>query len=122
MQNCLLFGEILTASTTKCVWETSAWPRIELGYGNNVRGLDDPHGYNLKTLSLVYGWPSETDPQLLDNEDLSSLNPVKIQSIPLGKLRGIEIPIKHRIHYKNPKNQIKMFYQKVKHFWKLRKM
>ena len=88
VQNCLLFGEILRASTTKYVWETSVWPRIELGYGNNVRGLDDPHGYNLKTLSLVYGWPSETDPQLLDNEDLSSLNPVKIQSIPLGKLRG----------------------------------
>ena len=29
---------------------------------------------------LVNGWPSETDPLLLDNEDLSSLNPVKIQS------------------------------------------
>jgi hypothetical protein len=29
---------------------------------------------------LVNGWPTETDPLLLDNEDLSSLNPVKIQS------------------------------------------
>ena len=82
VQNSLLFGEILRASTTKCVWETSTWPRTELGYGNNVRGLDDPHGYNLKTLPLVYGWPTETDPLLLDNDDLSSLNPVKIQCHP----------------------------------------
>ncbi len=88
VQNCLLFGEILRASTTKYVWETSVWPRIELGYGNNVRGLDDPHGYNLKTLLLVNGWPSETEPQFRCNDGLSNLNPGKIQSIPLGKLRG----------------------------------
>ena len=33
-----------------------------------------------KDVSLVYGWPTETDPLLLDNDDLSSLNLVKIQS------------------------------------------
>ena len=33
-----------------------------------------------KDVSLVNGWPTETDPLLLDNDDLSSLNLVKIQS------------------------------------------
>ena len=37
--------------------------------------------------SLVYGWPTETDPLLLDNDGLSNLNLVKIQSKHLGKLK-----------------------------------
>jgi hypothetical protein len=36
LQDYLLFGEPLRTSTTKYVWETCIWPRIELGYGNNV--------------------------------------------------------------------------------------
>lgn len=30
-------GNPFIASTTKCVWETYTWPRIELGYGDNVK-------------------------------------------------------------------------------------
>lgn len=36
-QDYLLFGETLRALTTKCNWETFTWPRIELGYSNNVK-------------------------------------------------------------------------------------
>lgn len=37
MQDYLLFGEVLRALTTKFVMETHRWPRMELGYGNNVK-------------------------------------------------------------------------------------
>ena len=36
LQDYLLFGKPLRASTTKSVLETLRWPRIELGYSNNV--------------------------------------------------------------------------------------
>lgn len=37
MQDYLLFGKPLRALTTKSVLETCRWPRMELGYGNNVK-------------------------------------------------------------------------------------
>ena len=54
VQDYLLFEEIFRASTTKCVWETCTWSGIEPEYSNNVEGLDDSHGYNLKTYASLW--------------------------------------------------------------------
>jgi len=54
-------GNPLEPLTTKYVRETGIWRRIELRYRNNVKGLGNPHGYNLKALMLAHGWPSETE-------------------------------------------------------------
>lgn len=53
-----------------------------------------------KGAKLAYGSPSETERVWVDNEGISNLNRLKIQSIPLGKLRGTRVltPIKH-FHY-----------------------
>ena len=40
-----------------------------------------------KDVSLVYGWPTETDPLFRYNDGLSNLNPGKIQSERLQKCR-----------------------------------
>ena len=114
-------GESVRASTTKYVWETSVWPRIELGYGNNV---EDSVIRSRVSKSVMPGYDADTEAaKLLKRDDgLSNQSVFKVRSIPLWKLRGIEIPIKHRINnYKNQKNiklknPIKMFYSSVKHF------
>ena len=72
----------------------------------------------------MLGYDADTEAaKLLKRDDgLSNQSVFKVRSIPLWKLRGIEIPIKHRINnYKTQKNikyknQIKMFYYNVKHF------
>jgi len=46
-------GNPLEPLTTKYVRETGIWRRIELRYRNNVKGLGNPHGYNLKALVIA---------------------------------------------------------------------
>jgi hypothetical protein len=54
--------------------------------------LGNPHAYYLKALCQAHGRASETERVWVDNEGLDNLNRLKIQSIPLGKLRGIRVP------------------------------
>ncbi len=50
MARSLVAGNSLEPHNTKCASETGTWPRMELGYSNNLWGLDNPHGNNLQTL------------------------------------------------------------------------
>lgn len=80
-------GESLRASTTKCVLETYAWPRMELGYGNNV---DDwvIRSRVSKSVKLGYDADSEAAKLLKCDDGLSNRSIFKVRSIPLWKLRG----------------------------------
>jgi hypothetical protein len=80
-------GESVRAFSTKCVWETYTWPRIELGYGNN---LNDSVIRSRVSKSVVLGYDADTEAaKLLKCDDgLSNLSIFKVRSIPLWKLRG----------------------------------
>ena len=80
-------GESVRASTTKYVWETSVWPRIELGYGNNV---EDSVIRSRVSKSVMPGYDADTEAaKLLKRDDgLSNQSVFKVRSIPLWKLRG----------------------------------
>ena len=80
-------GESLRASTTKYVWETNVWPRMELGYGNNV---DDwvIRSRVSKSVKPGYDADSEAAKLLKCDDGLSNRSIFKVRSIPLWKLRG----------------------------------
>ncbi len=54
-----------------------------------------------KTAMIGNGRASETERIWVDNEGLINLNRLKIQSIPLGKLRGIRVltQVKHLTNF-----------------------
>ncbi len=47
-----------------------------------------------KSVMIGYGRHSETEPVLVDNEELITLNWLKIQSFPLGNLGGAVYAVK----------------------------
>jgi hypothetical protein len=53
--------------------------------------LGNPHAHDLKALCQAYGRASETERVWVDNDGLDNRNWPKIQSTPLGKLRGIQV-------------------------------
>lgn len=81
------------------------WPRVmNLGMVI-VRRIGQSACLLPKTAMIGNGRASETERIWVGNEGLINLNRLKIQSIPLGKLRGIRVltPIK-RVTSKNIKN------------------
>lgn len=72
-------GNPLRASTTKCVWETDAWPRMELGYGKNVEDWAIRRSAPKDDL-LVNGAGSEIAKLSVCDEGLSSLSTLKVRS------------------------------------------
>ena len=78
-------GESVRASTTKYVWETSVWPRIELGYGNNV---EDSVIRSRVSKSVVLGYDADSEiAKLLKCDDgLSNRSIFKVRSSHFGNL------------------------------------
>jgi hypothetical protein len=93
-QDTLLFGKPLRASSTKGVLETHTWPRImNLGTVKMMK-IGQPACLSSTSDLAGYDEASETERVSVDNDGLAIQSLLKIQSIPLGKLRGSEIPTK----------------------------
>jgi hypothetical protein len=55
-----------------------------------LKGLGNPHAYYLRAICQAYGRASETEREWVVDEGLGNLRRLKVQSIPPGKLGGIE--------------------------------
>jgi len=85
LQDYLLFGEPLRASTTKYDWETIIWPRTELGYGNNLNDWVIRSRVS-KSVKLGYDADSEIAKLLKCDDGLSNRSIFKVRSSPFGNL------------------------------------
>ena len=72
-------GNPSRVSTTKCVWETYAWPGIEPGYGDNVENWAISRIMS-KSAMLGYDRFSENGCWVVYNEGLSNLSRLKVRS------------------------------------------
>ena len=72
-------GKSLRAFSTKYDWETIIWPRIELGYGNNLNDWVIRSRVS-KSVKLGYDADSEIAKWLVHNEGLSNLSGPKVRS------------------------------------------
>ena len=100
MQHTLLFGKPLRAFRTKGDIERFTWPRLNLGMVT-IERIGQSACLLPKDDQLVYGRASETERVWVDVEGISNLSRLKIQSIPLGKLRGIRVltQVKHLTNF-----------------------
>jgi len=92
MRHTLLFGETLRAFHTKVGFE-----RIQLAKNKTlgmviVERIGQSACLLPKSVKSAYGRASETERVWVDDEGIDNLSRPKIQSIPLGKLRGIRVP------------------------------
>ena len=88
MRNTLLFGKPLRAIYTKVECESFNWPRI-MNLGKVIiEWIGQPACLSPKPAMIGYGEASETERVLVVYEGLVILRRLKIQSRPLGKLKG----------------------------------
>jgi hypothetical protein len=106
MQHILLFGKPLTAFLTKVDCESVNWPRVM----NSGMVISERIGQSACLLPnsamIANGRASETERIWVVNDGLINLKRLKIQSIPLGKLRGSRVltairryKYNHKKHY-----------------------
>lgn len=99
----LLIGKPLRASSTKVGSETFPLAKNkDLGMVKMMK-IGQSACLLPKGAMLAYGRASETERVWVGDEGLSNLSRPKIQSIPLGKLRGTRVPI--------PTDQYSFYYQ-----------
>ena len=93
-QDTLLFGKPLRAWSTNGRFERT--PRLRVMNSGMVKmnKIGQPACLSSKSEQVGYDEASETERVSVDNDGLAIQSLLKIQSIPLGKLRGIEIPTK----------------------------
>ena len=83
-----MFGKPLRAFSTKDKCESIIWPRV-MNLGMVIMKKIGQSACLLpKSAVIGNGRASETERIWVGNEGLINLNRLKIQSIPLGKLRG----------------------------------
>ncbi len=90
MRHSSLFGKTLRAFHTKVDYESVNWLRVMNSGMVIIERIGQPACLLPKDVMLVYGRASETEREWVINEGLSNLRWLKVQSIPLGKPRGIE--------------------------------
>jgi hypothetical protein len=120
LQDTLLFGKPLRASSTKDCSENTVRPRVmNLGMVKMMM-IGQPACLSSKSAKVGYDEASETERVSVDNEGLAIQSLLKIQSIPLGKLRGTEIPTKscHSMYMtlKNYKNNQELSFLSAIHY------
>ena len=93
MRHTLLIGETLRAFHTKVDCENINWLRYKNSGTVKVERIGQSACLLPKDDMLVYGRASETERVWVDNDGLNNQSQLKIQSIPLGKLRGIRVHI-----------------------------
>lgn len=110
-QDTLLFGKPLRAWSTKGRFERTIWLRVMNSGMVKMIKIGQPACLSPKSTKVGYGEASETERVSVDNEGLAIPSLLKIQSIPLGKLRGIEIPTKMYKYYDKIDNTCIFFNQ-----------
>jgi hypothetical protein len=96
LQHILLFGKPLRAFSTKGTTEKSAWPRAKHSGTVIMKRIGQSACLLPKGVMLAYGRASETERIWVVYDGISNQRRLKIQSIPLGKLRGTRVPIPTR--------------------------
>jgi hypothetical protein len=95
LQDTLMFGEILKVHLPSCVVKAIQWPRkenlgmVKMMCMSQQDKMDNPQAYDLNSHLLEHGQVTETERVSVSNEGLAILNSLKIQSGPLGKLKGL---------------------------------
>ena len=93
LQDTLLFGKTLRALSTKACWETTSWPRV-MNLGVIMTKIGQPACLSPNPIMIGYGEASETERVSVIYDGKLNQRWLKIQSIPVRKLKGIEIPTK----------------------------
>ena len=91
MQHILLIGKPLRAFSTKCVLETFTWPRVINSGTVIMERIGQPACLLPNGAMTANGRASETERIWVTNDGLINQRWLKIQSIPLGNLRGIRV-------------------------------
>jgi hypothetical protein len=94
LQDTLLFGNPLRAWSTNGLFERMTWLRVMNSGMVKMIKIGQPACLSSKSAKVGYDEASETERVSVDNDGLAIQSLLKIQSIPLGKLRGNEIPTK----------------------------
>jgi hypothetical protein len=94
LQDTLLFGKPLRAVSTKACRETTSWPRI-MNLGVKMTQIGQPACLSPNPALIGHGEASETERASVVNDGIINHRRLKIQSIPLRKLRGTEIPTRY---------------------------
>lgn len=100
MQHILLFGEPLTAFSTKVATERCYWPRVNNSGTVIMKRIGQSACLLPNGAMIANGRASETERIWVVLEGLINQKRLKIQSIPLGKFRGTRVPIPTRLSSK----------------------